>query len=130
MRIRIDKGLCTGCEGCNYVCSYRHTGTFNLKSGCIKFHGDMMYAGKMDVCMQCKNARCVAACPVGAISQGEDTVELDRTACIGCGACVEACPFHAIFLDGMDGLARKCDLCGGDPTCIKYCQKQAISLVK
>lgn len=42
---------------------------------------------------------CVAACPVGAISL-EDKACIDADSCIGCGACVNACPVGAIAPEG------------------------------
>jgi NAD-dependent dihydropyrimidine dehydrogenase PreA subunit len=48
-------------------------------------------------CFSCGS--CVALCPVGAISLGEDfTVNFDREKCVGstCSACVDACPARAI----------------------------------
>jgi len=71
---------------------------------------------------------CVAACQVGAISRGADgTVTIDRTRCNACGSCNPACPYHVIWYDD-DGKAGKCDLCGGDPACARYCILQAIEV--
>ena len=42
---------------------------------------------------------CVAACPVGAISL-KDKACIDADACIGCGACVNGCPVGAIAPEG------------------------------
>jgi len=46
---------------------------------------------------------------------------VDETLCIGCGACVEACPFGAMSLHPDTGLAMVCDLCGGEPKCVERC---------
>jgi Fe-S-cluster-containing hydrogenase component 2 len=37
-----------------------------------------------------------------------------------------ACPFGMIFVDAEKGFAVKCDLCGGDPECVKYCIPEAL----
>jgi len=69
---------------------------------------------------------CAEACPAGAIARGADgAVVVDRDACTACGACNGACPYHVIRYD-RGGKAVKCDLCGGDPHCAKYCILQAI----
>lgn len=79
-------------------------------------------------CRQCADPPCAAACPTGAIRKRRDgLVEVEEARCIGCGACVEACPFGAITL--ADGKAIKCDLCGGDPACVKQCTPRALELV-
>ena len=41
---------------------------------------------------------CAEICPVSAITR-EDTVKVDKTLCIDCGACVNACKYGAIFLE-------------------------------
>jgi Fe-S-cluster-containing hydrogenase component 2 len=55
---------------------------------------------------------------------------LDADKCTACRACVDACPFGAIFV-GPKGEILKCDLCGGNPLCVKYCypRPEAISLI-
>jgi Fe-S-cluster-containing hydrogenase component 2 len=44
--------------------------------------------------------------------------------------CVTACTFGGIEIDPMTLKAIKCDLCWGDPACIKACEYGAISLVE
>jgi len=51
----------------------------------------------------------------------------DRDKCIGCKACVSACPFGAIFYDPKERLVMKCDLCKGEPLCVKFCPTGALS---
>ncbi|MEW5785371.1 MAG: 4Fe-4S binding protein [Bacillota bacterium] len=48
--------------------------------------------------------------------------------CTGCGACVAACPDGMINLDAH-GKADKCDLCEGEPLCVRYCSPGALKLV-
>ena len=70
----------------------------------------------------------IGVCPTGALVEDEETriVNLNTELCNGCGECVQACPFDAIWLDEKQGIARKCDLCGGDPTCVRYCAPGAL----
>jgi Fe-S-cluster-containing dehydrogenase component len=46
--------------------------------------------------------------------------------CIGCSACVDECPFGMVMLHPERGLPLICDLCGGDPACVKRCATKAI----
>jgi Fe-S-cluster-containing hydrogenase component 2 len=41
---------------------------------------------------------------------------------------MEACPFHAIWVDPLRKVAIKCDLCKGHPVCVQYCRFGAIRL--
>ena len=51
---------------------------------------------------------------------------LRSDACVGCPACADACPFGMAALHPETGLAVICDLCGGDPACVKRCATSAI----
>ena len=81
------------------------------------------------VCRLCRRAPCVAACPTGALRKDERTgaVLLEAEECIGCSACVDACPFGMAALHPESGLALICDLCGGDPACVRRCATGAIA---
>lgn len=74
-------------------------------------------------CAQCDNYPCVEACPVGALSVDEETtaVLVDREKCISCSRCIDACPGKVPFLHPGDNKATICDLCGGEPECVKVC---------
>lgn len=118
--------LCTGCRLCEMMCALKHTGVFNPYRAAIKItrlHEEELYVP--NICRHCKNPpACQRACPVDAISTDLKTqvAVLDHSKCIKCLNCVYACPFGAIPV-GPDGQVYKCDLCGGDPICVKYCPK-------
>ena len=61
---------------------------------------------------------------MGALSIDENTsaVVVDREKCNSCKQCIEACPGRIPFLHPEDNKATICDLCGGDPECVKACQ--------
>jgi carbon-monoxide dehydrogenase iron sulfur subunit len=70
----------------------------------------------------------VAACPTGALYKEQVTgaVRLYSAECIGCSACADACPFGMASLHPETGLPLICDLCNGDPACVKRCATGAI----
>jgi len=68
------------------------------------------------------------SCAYGALSKDSKTgaVLVDDQLCNGCEACVVACPLSAISLDEEKEIVLKCDLCGGDPQCIKVCSREGL----
>lgn len=117
--------LCTGCLECELVCSITKTGIANPAHSRIKItksiEGDICLPM---MCRHCDPAPCGQICPTGAINRdskaGAVVINLDR--CIGCKMCMIACPFGAITVDLLSGKVVKCDLCLGDPQCVKFCK--------
>jgi carbon-monoxide dehydrogenase iron sulfur subunit len=62
---------------------------------------------------------------VEALTIDDDTtaVLVDREKCTSCGACIDACPGKVPFLHPGDNKATICDLCEGDPECVKVCHE-------
>jgi len=83
-------------------------------------------------CMHCTDASCEKVCPTGAISHQGEAVIIDQKWCIGCGYCVQACPFNVPHKDEITGTARKCRFCidritnGQKPACATTCPSGAI----
>lgn len=86
-------------------------------------------------CMHCRDARCMAACPTGAIYRDRETqlvlVEPDR--CVGCRSCLAACPFGIPAFTSENKMV-KCDGCiqrirrGRLPLCVQTCPSKALTL--
>jgi carbon-monoxide dehydrogenase iron sulfur subunit len=70
-------------------------------------------------------------CPVKAISRDEELgrVFVDYDVCIGCRSCVGVCPFGAMSFNTIDRKVFKCDLCDGDPQCVRFCEVKAVDFV-
>jgi len=84
------------------------------------------------LCNHCYNSACTQVCPVGASYHSPDNVVLiDKTHCIGCGYCVQACPYGCRYIDHEKGLADKCTFCyhrihkGEMPACVNACPRNA-----
>ena len=82
-------------------------------------------------CQQCQDAPCMGVCPANAISRNDEfnIIEVDYDKCIGCRSCVAICPFGAMGFNSIDRQVFKCDLCDGDPQCVRFCEVQAIEYV-
>lgn len=123
---------CTGCSQCELMCSYEKVGAFNAPKSLIKiFNFEDTSRNVPFTCTQCEEAWCMRVCPVQAITvdaaTGAKIVSEER--CVGCKVCTIACPFGTINFDTDTGKVHKCDLCGGDPACVKVCPHDAILYV-
>lgn len=120
-----DYPKCSGCRTCEIACSLRHEGWMWPEASRVRVF--MLFPGVEvpHLCSQCDNYPCVKSCPVQALSVNEKTsaVIVDREKCISCGACIRACPGEIPFLSPNDSKATICDLCDGDPECVKVCQE-------
>ena len=64
--------------------------------------------------------------------RADGIVDFDKSICIGCKACMAACPYDAIFINPDDHSAEKCNFCahridvGLEPACVVVCPTQAI----
>jgi formate dehydrogenase iron-sulfur subunit len=87
---------------------------------------------RAQTCMHCTDAGCENVCPTGAIGHQGEVVVIDQEWCVGCGYCVQACPFQVPHKDEITGTARKCTFCidritnGQQPACVKTCPPNAI----
>ena len=126
----VDCERCTLCGLCVMICSFRHEGEFNPLKARITVNR-VIPEGLMvpNVCWQCESpAPCEESCPVEAISRNETTGTLiiDHEECTLCEICIESCPYDNIRRDPDSGVMIKCDLCGGDPKCVKFCLTKAL----
>jgi carbon-monoxide dehydrogenase iron sulfur subunit len=124
--------VCTGCRLCESICSFHHEQMVNPTLSRIKIIKDELKGIDVPVvCSQCQSAPCINICPVGALSKDKVTsaVSLNDTICIGCKQCAAVCPFGAISLNPTSKKLFMCDLCNGNPQCVKYCTTKAVDYV-
>ncbi|MCI5144417.1 MAG: 4Fe-4S dicluster domain-containing protein [Candidatus Electrothrix sp. AR3] len=129
----IDQSRCIGCMACVVACKrendvlpeqYR-TRVLELVSGEFPRLKTEM---RSELCNHCDHAPCVSICPTGASHKQEDgTVQVDRKKCVGCKACLAACPYDARYINEEHGYADKCSFCqhrllaGKKPACVATC---------
>lgn len=154
----VDLKRCVGCQACVAACKSEH----NTPSGVFQTSvldrevGVFPQANRIFLpvlCNHCRKPVCVEVCPKKATFAREDgVVMIDFERCIGCGACVEHCPYQArvlvadhrtLFPDGRTvfekpvheviprKVALKCDLCFHridrrlKPACATVCPTEA-----
>ena len=130
--LMINHEKCTGCRLCELVCSVSHEGVSNptrSRINIIKWEAEGLYIPMS--CQQCEDAPCMTICPVKAISRDQalDYVKINYDVCIGCRSCVAVCPFGAMGFNVIDKKVFKCDLCEGDPQCVRFCDVKAVEYV-
>ncbi len=134
----IDQTRCIGCHACTTACKSENLVPLSVTRTYVK-HVDVgvfpqaRRAHQVTRCNQCAHAPCVAACPTTAMFKRADgIVDFDKSICIGCKACMAACPYDAIFINPEDHSAEKCNFCahridvGLEPACVVVCPTQAI----
>ena len=96
----IDVKRCIACWGCTIACKEEHflpPGVFWNRvligeSGKFPSSSKLIYP---ILCNHCEDAACVEACPTGATYVREDgIVAIDDKKCVGCRACLVACPYQ------------------------------------
>ncbi len=134
----IDNTRCIGCHACSTACKSENEVPLGVYRTWVKYveHGaypDVKRTFQVTRCNHCENPPCVRICPVTAMYQRDDgIVEFDKGACIGCKACMQACPYDAIHIDPETNTASKCHYCahrvdaGLEPACAVVCPTEAI----
>jgi Fe-S-cluster-containing dehydrogenase component len=134
----MDHRRCIGCHACTVACksensvpvgSFRTWVKYTEKGAfpAVRRHFSVLR------CNHCTKAPCVTICPVNALEKRADgIVDVDRGACIGCRACMQACPYDAIYLNADSGSVEKCHFCAHRierklaPACVVVCPEEAI----
>ena len=134
----IDNRKCIGCHACSTACKSENQVPLGVNRTWVKYtetgrYPDTRRSFQVTRCNHCQNPPCVRICPVGAMYQRNDgIVEFDTDQCIGCKACLQACPYDAIYIDPETGTAAKCHFCGHrvengiEPACVVVCPTHAI----
>ena len=134
----IDHESCIGCHACTTACKSENAVPIGVTRTFVKYvevgrFPEVRRNFQVTRCNQCADAPCTHACPTAAMHQRTDgIVDFDKSICIGCKACIAACPYDAIFINPDDGSAEKCNFCahrldvGLEPACVVVCPTEAI----
>ncbi len=136
----IDNSRCIGCHACSTACKSENEVPLSVDRTFVKYVdiGTFPEATRnfqVTRCNQCSEPPCAIACPTAAMFQRPDgIVDFDKDSCIGCKACIAACPYDAIFINPDDHTAEKCNFCahrvdlGLEPACVVVCPTEAIRI--
>ncbi|MCA9607871.1 MAG: polysulfide reductase NrfD, partial [Myxococcales bacterium] len=134
----IDNRSCIGCHACSTACKSENEVPLGVSRTWVKYtetgaFPDTQRHFQVTRCNHCANPPCARICPTGAMYQRDDgIVEFNKDACIGCKACMQACPYDAIYIDPETHTAAKCHFCshrveiGLEPACAVVCPTHAI----
>ena len=131
--INLDR--CSGCDTCVAACKHENNvplGEYWNRVNVVGPSGEWPRIEQYWLptqCQQCENAPCIAACPTGASYRDEENglVLIDKETCIGCQACMDACPYGARSYNEDLNVVEKCTCCvqrlheGEKPACVATC---------
>ena len=129
----IDLRKCIGCHACTIACKAEHEIPVGVNRCWVKTveKGTFPQTRRFFfpvLCNQCTEAPCVRICPTKALFKRRDgIVDLNSASCIGCRACMEACPYDQLFIDPNTHTAEKCNFCANRvennllPACVIVC---------
>ena len=131
---------CIGCKACEVHCKDKNDngeGSFFCKMIEVESHDgpipkiDFVYMA----CFHCEKPWCVDACPTGAMQRRDKDgiVFVQESLCVGCKACITACPWGVPQWQEHTGKVDKCDLCkdridqGLEPACVTKCTTNCLT---
>ncbi|MHB1664663.1 MAG: 4Fe-4S dicluster domain-containing protein [bacterium] len=149
----MDLRKCVGCQSCVVACKSEN----NVPVGVFRTVVDVMDTGHMEqdpkgivitdegnfspnvkkimlprICNHCDHPPCVEVCPVKATFKRQDgLVLINFCECIGCGTCIQSCPYNMRFFNPVMHTADKCTFCvhrldqGLEPACVMSCVGRA-----
>jgi Fe-S-cluster-containing hydrogenase component 2 len=130
---------CMGCRLCQTACSQIKEQKIQPAIARVQIPQYFPGVEFPVLCYQCGDeAKCIDACPVQALSLDTskklNTIKIDTTKCLrtakggDCTLCQDKCPGTAVTYHPTTRAPLICDLCGGDPACVKACYSQTLTL--
>ncbi|CAA7626259.1 NADH-dependent phenylglyoxylate dehydrogenase subunit beta [Magnetospirillum sp. SS-4] len=126
--IAFKGSLCDGCGDCMTACSSAKKGASRLSI----VPGASEKVFELAICRQCGDPKCAMVCPSGALAKdgGSGVIGWDADKCIDCLLCTAGCAYGGIAVDPGISRVAKCDMCDGDPACVKSCPTGALEYRK
>jgi Fe-S-cluster-containing dehydrogenase component len=136
--IVFDAKKCICCHSCEVGCQLENDAPPGIQLRWVKSHvsGKFPACSTLSIstaCFHCNDPSCVAACPAGALQRRTNgVVEHIRNKCIGCGYCIQTCPFHVPQFSPAQRTMRKCSFClqridyANKPACVAKCATGAL----
>ena len=154
----IDLSKCVGCMACTIACKVENGSGPGIFWNIVKDQEFGEYPNVKRIflpiqCAHCDKPPCVDVCPSGASYKRDDGIDLvDYNKCVGCGYCVEICPYgirylnknkygyfgssltpyeEKMYADHRIAVAEKCTFCihriekGKLPLCVETCVGKA-----
>ena len=144
-----DSTRCTGCKTCMLACKDKKDLSTEIAFRKVcDYEGGNWTKGENNTyqttafmyhvslaCNHCENPACFGKCPTGSITKDEATgavISGNEETCIGCGTCVEVCPYGAPTINEETKKSVKCDMCidlvtaGKQPICVESCPLRAL----
>lgn len=134
----LDTRRCIGCQSCTVACRVHNDLPLEMIYNPVTTVGPtgvFPYVHMVHLpllCMHCDNPPCVDICPSRASQKRSDgIVWVDGNKCVGCLACVMACPYGARTFNKEKGIVQKCNFCkdrveqGKLPYCVQTCHQKA-----
>jgi Fe-S-cluster-containing dehydrogenase component/formate-dependent nitrite reductase membrane component NrfD len=134
----IDQTSCIGCHACTTACKQENEVPLGVNRTWVKYveTGAFPQTRRQIAvlrCNHCAEPPCVEVCPTSAMFRRRDgIVDFDTSRCIGCKACLQACPYDAIYIDPEEHVAEKCNFCahrvdrGLLPACVVVCPTESL----
>lgn len=131
---------CIACHACEIACKSEKKIPLEASLGKMVVLGPKMVNGKPKMtslfvpCFHCEKAWCIEACPTEAIRRREKDglIYIIESLCVGCKACITACPWRIPQWNPETGKVIKCDLCmdqideNRQPICVSVCPTNAL----
>jgi thioredoxin reductase/Fe-S-cluster-containing hydrogenase component 2 len=135
----IDESICIGCDNCEKACAATHSGISRLDRKAGPTFASLHIPS---ACRHCEHPHCMQDCPPDAIHRSSSGGVYIDDSCIGCGNCVQNCPYDVIQMaevtnkrslwdnffgkpiEAVGKTAVKCDMCKDEKTgsaCVNSC---------